>query len=79
MRLAQSGIDGGPPRGRLLGCELHRFALSWFSIRLPSSLCWCIEQWVVAHKAHNDNTDFVQPGTMHREEMSETDREHLLT
>jgi catalase len=32
-----------------------------------------------AYHAHKDDTDFVQPGTMYREVMSETDREHLLT
>ena len=32
-----------------------------------------------AYKPHRDDTDFVQPGTMYREVMSETDQEHLLT
>jgi catalase len=32
-----------------------------------------------AYKPHKDDTDFVQPGTMYREVMSETDQEHLLT
>jgi catalase len=31
-----------------------------------------------AYHAHKDDTDFVQPGAMYREVMSETDREHLL-
>jgi catalase len=32
-----------------------------------------------AYKPHKDDTDFVQPGTMYREVMSETEQEHLLT
>jgi catalase len=32
-----------------------------------------------AYHAHRDDTDFVQPGTMYRDVMSATDREHLLT
>jgi catalase len=32
-----------------------------------------------AYHAHRDDTDFVQPGTLYRDVMSETDREHLLT
>jgi catalase len=32
-----------------------------------------------AYHAHQDDTDFIQPGTMYREVMSEIDREHLLT
>jgi catalase len=32
-----------------------------------------------AYHAHRGDTDFVQPGTMYRDVMSETDREHLLT
>jgi catalase len=31
-----------------------------------------------AYHAHKDDNDFVQPGTMYREVMSETDRDHLL-
>ena len=32
-----------------------------------------------AYQAHKDDTDFVQPGIMYRDVMSEIDREHLLT
>jgi catalase len=32
-----------------------------------------------AYHAHKDDTDFVQPGAMYRDVMSDTDREHLLT
>jgi catalase len=32
-----------------------------------------------AYHAHKDDTDFVQPGAMYREVMSETDRDHLVT
>jgi catalase len=32
-----------------------------------------------AYVAHRDDDDFVQPGTLYREVMSDTDREHLIT
>ena len=32
-----------------------------------------------AYHAHKGDTDFVQPGAMYRDVMSDTDREHLLT
>jgi catalase len=32
-----------------------------------------------AYRARRDDTDFVQPGAMYREVMSDPDREHLLT
>ena len=46
---------------------------------LPS---WWVEAGEIAHYAydkHRDDDDFIQPGALYREVMSETDREHLVT
>ncbi|MGH9065089.1 MAG: catalase [Acidimicrobiales bacterium] len=32
-----------------------------------------------AYRAHREDTDFVQPGTLYREVLSETDRDHMVT
>ena len=32
-----------------------------------------------AYRPHKEDNDFMQPGTMYRDVMSETDKEHLLT
>jgi catalase len=31
-----------------------------------------------AHVAHKDDNDFIQPGTLYRQVMSPTDRDHLV-
>jgi catalase len=43
---------------------------------------WWVEAGEIGHYAydkHRDDDDFIQPGALYREVMSETDREHLVT
>jgi Catalase-related immune-responsive len=47
-------------------------------MRAPLLLAEAAEIRRTAYLAHRDDSDFIQPGTLYRQVMSETDRDHLV-